>query len=165
MNSKVAKSIDKLTDQSWFENLILTIGVIIGIIISFYIIDYTPATEQDYKQLLEIQDLIIQDFNNVYNYPDADITITDNNIKVFIENDECSLNIMFNKAQKYMYTENSDKSVNTLAFLFLLLFISIPTAILFLIVILIFTFFIQLISEGIYNLRNKNKTSPWDNIT
>ena len=166
MNSKIAKSIDKITEQPWFDYLIITIGIIIGVIISFYIVDYTPATEEDYKPLLEIQELIIHDFNNLYNYPDADITITDKNIKIFIENNECSLNIIFDKAQNYMYTENSDKSANILLFIVAILVICITTSVALLFGILILAFFLMLIFEEIYNLRNKkNDSNPWDNIT
>lgn len=69
-----------------------------------------PATESDYKPLLEIQEKITANFDSVYTFTNTDIDITDENIVVSIDNDECALKSYFNREKQYLYTEKIDKA-------------------------------------------------------
>lgn len=108
MYEKFSENLDKLT--SWIPAYII-IFIIAGVFsgfLNFNDLDVTPATESDYKPLMEIQDDIVDDFNNVYKYPDNEINILEDKISVFIDSDECSITSYFDKEYNYLYTERKD---------------------------------------------------------
>lgn len=108
MYEKFSKNLNWLT--SWIPIYVI-IFIIVGVFsgfLNFNDLDVTPATENDYKPLMEIQNDIIDDFNNVYKYPDNEINISENQISIFMDSDECSITSYFDKQYNYLYTERKD---------------------------------------------------------
>lgn len=88
--------------------VIILIGFTVGFLLSYFELDSTPATIEDYAPLLEIQNDILDNFNNVYHYDNTDINLIEKNIVVSTYNDECSINIFFDQDLNYLYTEKKD---------------------------------------------------------
>ena len=116
MYEKFEKLMDKLMSSiSLYIILFIVSGIPWGLL-NFHSLDSTPATDADYKPLMEIQSNIVDDFNNVYSYSNTDIDISENKIFVHINSDECSITSTFDKEHNYLYTEiedNMDASFKT----------------------------------------------------
>lgn len=108
MYEKLERLIDNLTNWVPIYIIIFIIAGVFSGFLNFNDLDVTPATESDYKPLMEIQDDIVDDFNNVYKYPDNEINILEDKISVFIDSDECSITSYFDKEYNYLYTERKD---------------------------------------------------------
>lgn len=155
--SKGGKIIDKILDSKHLISILCFIGFIIGGCMAINVIDYTPATEDDYKPLLAIQENIIKDFDNIYNYPDADIDISKNNISISVENKECGLNIIFDKNTNYLYTEKSDNSISIFMLIFAIIFFGIIISAGFILISLFILFGALAFFEWLYEKRKKAK--------
>lgn len=108
MNS-IAKLFDKLVNSSLANAIFIIIGVIVGLLVSFNTIDTKPATADDYAPLINIQDIMIDNFDTIYTQPGTKMYIHDNDILVILENDECLIRSYFSNDKKYLYTEKEDK--------------------------------------------------------
>ncbi len=157
LKSKGAKIIDKILDFKYTLHIVIIIGIILGSLLAVYIIDHTPATQSDYKPLLEIQENLKKDFNNVYKYQDADVNITKDNISVYIDNKDCSLKIIFDRDTNYMYTEKNDKAVNWAVFTLGVITYSIATTGGMVIIFLFCMFGLQNFFEWLYKLTEKKR--------
>lgn len=108
------RKIYKFIDEYILENdLLQMIGGSILWILSFCIflfvlIDSTPATNEDYAQLINQQQEITKNFNTVYSYDNYQISPAKDNIKVILSNKECKLICQFDKNLKYLNHEKSD---------------------------------------------------------
>jgi len=102
-----------------------------------------------------MQETFINDFDSIYDYPNADINILDNNIKVTVENEQCALKIIFDKNKNYLYTESKDKVCSIPIFIIGLLVYGFGIAIAFLFLSLLILFILISIFEWIYRLRYK----------
>ena len=160
MNSKAVKFIEKMLNSSFANAVIVIIGIIISLVFTFNILDTKPATNDDYKPLFQAQDLIIDDFNRVYNYPNSKVSINDSNIVVTLGNSECSLKIYFDKAKTYLHTEKYD-NYDGFIFVFGILFFGLIFASLFW---LISIFLLCLLHSFLVWLSNR-KSNKYDNIT
>lgn len=163
LNSKGGKLIQKVLDSNHIISSLLIIGFIIGACIAIYVIDYTPATENDYKPLLEIQDNIIKDFDSVYNYPDADINMSKSTISVSVKNEECGLNIIFDKDKNYLYTEKDDYSASVFIFIFGILLYGVILSGGFMILSSIGLIVLQSFLEWLYEKHEKKKNQKANN--
>lgn len=141
--------------------IIILIGFTAGFLMCYFDFDTTPATAEDYAPLLEIQDDILDNFNNVYHYDNTDIDLVQNNIIVSVSNDECSINIFFDENMNYLYTEKKDNIDFSET---IVIFLSIAAAIAF-IAILLFCFVVILfiLDAIIFIIDNKKSTTTIDN--
>lgn len=165
LKSKGGKIIDKILDYNYTLYIIIAIGIIIGILLAFNIIDYTPASESDYKPLLEVQEDIIKDFNNVYKYSNTDIDILESNISVYVDNKDCSLKIVFDREKNYMYTVNHDKAANIFIFILGILAFGFGSFGGIFLIFLFSMFGLQSFFEWLYKLKEKKTKKKITNIS
>lgn len=155
--SKISKFIKKVMNNDNFIPILFIIGALIGILFSYNIVDIEPATQEDYKPLLEIQTILIEDFDNVYNYPDANIYVTDNNIKVAVENEQCGLNMVFDKSKNYLYTKSEDKATSIIIFIICIIPFGFMGAITFFLISIIVLLILGEFFDWLYDIREKKK--------
>lgn len=98
MVKRLKKKIDNFKQQDNFEKFLdiffyisLIIGFIIGAMYAFSIMDFTPASPDDFKPLYEQKDLIEVDFFSVLDMENATINPSTNSIKVLLSSEECNL--------------------------------------------------------------------------
>lgn len=165
MKSKGNILIDKLLNSNTFWIITFILGAIIGGTFGFIICDTEPATPQDYKSLIEIQDEIIQDFDQVYNYPNTTLKVVEDGVIVSAENPECSVYISFDKNLNYLYTEQEDKKFPTPIIILTVLLLSISGLfILGFILPFFILFLLSTLFKWLYKKKNKEPCT-YDNIT
>ena len=76
--------------------------------ISYNMLDSIPATDDDYKPLLEQQETITKDFNEIYNYDNYTILPVDDYVFVTLSNDQCKVHYYFNKNLEYIDYKKED---------------------------------------------------------
>lgn len=62
----MAKLFNKLENSDLSNAIIIIIGVIVGLLVSFNTLDTKPATANDYAPLINIQNIMINDFDTIY---------------------------------------------------------------------------------------------------
>ena len=102
-------------------------GIIIGAGILFFallfLFDTTPASANDYKPLMQQKEAIVQNFNTLYTYDNYTIAPQENNIKVTLSNDQCSLTCLFDKNLNIISCKEVDLAQSKIAVLGVSLFI------------------------------------------
>lgn len=118
MVKRLKKKIDNFKQQDNFEKFLdiffyisLIIGFIIGAMYAFSIMDFTPASPDDFKPLYEQKDLIEVDFFSVLDMENATINPSTNSIKVLLSSEECNLLLHFNKDFKITSSQETDNFV------------------------------------------------------
>lgn len=158
-NSKVSKAIVNFMHKNYYTTLLFIIGAIIGVIVGLSILDNTPATTANYKPLIETQEKLIDDFDNVYNYPGTDIDIKEDNVIVKIDNEECGLTIFFDKTGKYLYTEKHDYSIGLLLFLCGLAFYGLMLGAAFFMFVSLLLIIVSCLSDWLYDKKELKKVN------
>lgn len=118
------KTIYEFIDNNVRRNYMLQgicaiIFFVIGFLLSlFYMVDSTPATENDYAPLIEQNSAIVQDFNTVYTYDNYVITPDKKNITVELSNEQCKLLCTYDKNHKFISYEEKDSAVSKFGAIF-----------------------------------------------
>ena len=94
------------------ESLFLVIGVIIGITLAFlgckYLGLFTPPNESDFYELREQKEIILEDFENVYDFENVKIYPNEKEIIIELVSEKNScyiLKMTFNKQKKFVSSE------------------------------------------------------------
>ena len=141
----------KLFNSVTFLALTFIVGFVISASITYSQLDFDYATEQDYKPLYQIQETIINDFDNVYSYSNTVIDITDSNIIVFIYGDDCYLKTYFDKTKGYDFTEKTDTTNPIWISIIIVLLISVIGSMIFFLAFVFILIIIDIILEKICN--------------
>ena len=161
MNCKIT---EKIINCIGFWIIITIMGATVGCFIGFSICDTNSATTEDFRPLIKFQDSIIENFNSVYSYPNSVIKVKEDTIIVSAENEECSVNIVFDKNTNYIYTEKLDKVDPSGTVIASTLFCTIMGIMIAIFGTTVLLFLIETLVEYIYNKTHKSKL-PYDNIT
>lgn len=86
--------------------------VIFFSIFMFKVVDYTPATNDEYAPLIKQQEQIAQDFNTVYSFNNYSIVPNQNNISITLSNTQCEIICLFNKDFKFINYEKVDLALS-----------------------------------------------------
>jgi len=110
MLKKIYEFIDyNMRDNKLFQVICTClVGVICFVLTFIYVIDSTPATNEDYEPLIKQNKAISENFNTVYTYDNYLISPNDSNIKVELSNDECKLSCTYDNNLKFINYKKID---------------------------------------------------------
>lgn len=86
-------------------------GIIIGFILSIPFYKTFRPTSEDYQAVIESQNLIIQNFDNIYSLDNFDITTSEGKIVASINSNTCRMKVYFDNNKTYLYSERADTNV------------------------------------------------------
>lgn len=110
MLKKIYEFIDDYASSNDIFQIVtfLICGILGFALIFFYVVDSTPAAEEDYAPLIEQNSVIQKDFSKVYTYDNYEISPSKNNIKVTFSNDQCKLACTYDKNFKFIKDKKID---------------------------------------------------------
>lgn len=94
------------------------IVAIIGFLLSFLSCYSNEPTQKDYLNLIDKQNVIINDFDKVYDLENTTIYNSKENIIVSIAGNNCEMKAYFNKDKEYVYSENVNTNVSLIGYIF-----------------------------------------------
>lgn len=122
MKEKFTNFIDKeMCGNTNYMPYFIIFGIIIGLILSIPFYKVSRPTSEDYQTVIESQNLIIQNFDNIYSLDDFDITTSDGKIVASINSNSCCMKMYFDNNKTYLYSEKAD--TNAPLFLCILFFV------------------------------------------
>lgn len=112
MKEKFTRLINKeMSGKTHFMPYFVIFGIIIGFILSIPFYKASRPTSENYQAVIESQNLIIQNFDNIYSLDDFDITTSEGKIVASINSNTCRMKVYFDNNKTYLYSERADTSV------------------------------------------------------
>lgn len=115
---------DYVRDNIIFKAIVfLLCGTIVAGYCFFSVVDRTPATEADYKPLIQQREAISKNFNTIYTYDNYAVSPDEDNIKIVLDNKQCKLTCIYDKDFTFISEERTDLCESTTSAFFLSLLI------------------------------------------
>lgn len=112
MKKKFINFVNKeMSGKTHYMSYFVIFGIIIGFILSIPFYKVSRPTSENYQAVIESQNLIIQNFDNIYSLDDFDITTSDGKIVASINSKTCRMKVYFDNNKTYLYSERADTSV------------------------------------------------------
>ena len=92
--------------------LAILLGLIMGFIYVFTVLDFKPATLEDFKPLYKQKQLLESDFSSVWNMDNVEINLLSDSKEIILCSTECDLLLEFDEQFKIISTKEIDNHIS-----------------------------------------------------
>lgn len=121
-----------LKKQWWTEDFCLRLFIAVSfvLLLFFYVslVDFQPATKEDYLPLYEKQEQIVKNIDSVFEMKNVNVQIADSKYTFTLESDECDLIFTMDQSSLEVLSIEEKDHASSLWYILLLIFFAIASA-------------------------------------